>query len=327
MDDARFDTLTLARDDPHESPDVRKTNPALRAEALRQLRWQQRHWVRLLAMHVLGTPCLIDPDQRAALSNGLDLLREAGEDVPPRFYQRGSRARTMNVAGGATGTVRLAGLLADITRVLAWFDPEPSTSDPVLSAEHPRPGMEADRGPNLLGSTATNPDSIAPCARKTHGADAAGRASSAGSSRQVVQGGGGVSWKPTDEGHEAAAGGWVVGDRVRARANEIKVRAGSRGTVMGFSSVGGHPLVDFAGSGLVLIRAEHLERDDDAPPEAKSTGGSRAGTTRLSATPRPSAVAAPPSPPPPDWFDRPPQPQGETEIASPSEQPDEEIAP
>ena len=133
-----------------------------------------------------------------------------------------------------------------------------------------------------------------------------------------------MTWKPTDEGHEAAAGGWVVGDRVRARANEIKVRAGSRGTVMGFSSVGGHPLVDFAGSGLVLIRAEHLERDDDSTPESRSPGGPRSsGTTRLSSTPRPSAIEAAPSPPPPDWFDRPPQPQGDTEKASTSEQSDE----
>ena len=136
-----------------------------------------------------------------------------------------------------------------------------------------------------------------------------------------------MTWKPTGEGHEAAAGGWIVGDRVRARANEIKVRAGSRGAVMGFSSVGGHPLVDFAGSGLVLIRAEHLERDDDSTPEARATGRPRPGATRLSATPRPAAVAAAPSPPPPDWFDRPPQPQGDTEEASTPEQSDDTIAP
>ena len=56
-----------------------------------------------------------------------------------------------------------------------------------------------------------------------------------------------MNWKPTDEGHEAAAGEWTAGDRVKARANTIKVRTGSPGTVMGFSTVGGHPLVDFAG--------------------------------------------------------------------------------
>ena len=117
-----------------------------------------------------------------------------------------------------------------------------------------------------------------------------------------------MNWKPIDEGHAAAAGEWTVGDQVAARANEIKVRTGSRGTVVGFSSVGGHPLVDFSGSGLVLIRAEHLQRAGDAPPEARSPGRPRSsGTTRLSDTPRARAVVAAPSPPPPDWFDRPPQ--------------------
>jgi hypothetical protein len=117
-----------------------------------------------------------------------------------------------------------------------------------------------------------------------------------------------VTWKPVDEGHEAAAGEWTAGDRVTARANAIKVRTGSRGTVVGFSSVGGHPLVDFAGPGLVLIRAEHLARDDDSTTEVRPPGGPRSpSTTRLSATPRPPADEAAPSPPPPDWFDRAPQ--------------------
>jgi hypothetical protein len=118
-----------------------------------------------------------------------------------------------------------------------------------------------------------------------------------------------MSWKPTDADVAAAAGEWIVGDQVKARANEIKVRAGSQGTVMGFSSVGGHPLVDFRGSGLVLIRAEHLERNNDSPSAVRAPGrlGS-SGTTRLSSTPRPRAVALALPPPVPDWCDRPPQP-------------------
>src|SRR5215207_7965112 len=101
-----------------------------------------------------------------------------------------------------------------------------------------------------------------------------------------------MNWKPTDEDFEAAAGEWIVGDQVKARANEIKVPAGSRGTVMGFSSVGGHPLVDFRGPGLVLIRAEHLERDNDSPLAARASSSSGStGTTRLSSTPRPRAAA------------------------------------
>jgi hypothetical protein len=126
--------------------------------------------------------------------------------------------------------------------------------------------------------------------------------------------GGGMSWKPTDADHDAAAGEWVIGDRVKARANEIKVPAGRRGIVMGFSSVGGHPLVDFSGSGLVLIRAEHLERDNDAEPGARASGrpGS-SGTTRLSSTPRPAPVPVTPPPPLPDWYDRPSQPVADEE--------------
>jgi len=142
-----------------------------------------------------------------------------------------------------------------------------------------------------------------------------------------AEGGGGMTWKPTDERHEAAAGEWSVGDRVTARANEINVRTGSRGTVVGFSEAGGHPLVDFDDSGLVLIRAEHLERDD-APAEARSPGGPRSsGTTRLSATPRPPAVEAAPPPPPPEWFARPPQPPADQGNATAPEQSDEEIVP
>jgi hypothetical protein len=137
-----------------------------------------------------------------------------------------------------------------------------------------------------------------------------------------------VTWKSIDEGHEAAAGGWTVGDQVTARANEIKVRAGSRGTVVGFSAVGGHPLVNFAGSGLVLIRAEHLQDDGDSTAEVRSPGSPRSsGTVRLSNTPRPPAIAAAPSLPPPDWCDRPPQPQLFDGKASRREHSDEKIAP
>src|SRR5215211_4613617 len=123
-----------------------------------------------------------------------------------------------------------------------------------------------------------------------------------------------MSWKPTDEAFAAAAGEWIVGDQVRARANEIKVPRGSQGTVVGFSSVGGHPLVDFRGWGLVLIRAEHLERDNNSSLSARVTGRSGpSGTTRLSSTPRPRAAAVALPPPLPDWFDRPPQPPADAE--------------
>ena len=134
------------------------------------------------------------------------------------------------------------------------------------------------------------------------------------SSRPVGHDAPAVTWKLTDEGHDAAAGDWTIGDRVTACATATTVRAGSCGTVVGFSGVGGHPLVDFDGAARVLIRAEHLRAehrdcDDDVPAEARSSDRTRSfGTTRLSATPRPAAVAAAPAPPPADWFDRQPPP-------------------
>jgi hypothetical protein len=154
------------------------------------------------------------------------------------------------------------------------------------------------------------------------------RTSGGGGPQEVDRGGGSVTWKPRDENHEAAAGEWIVGDRVTARANAIKVRTRRRGTVVGFSSVGGHPLVDFAGSGLVLIRAEHLARDDDSTTEVRSPSSPRSpGTTRLSDTPRPPTVAALPPPPPPDWFDRPPQLQVPNGKAFPTQLSNENLTP
>jgi hypothetical protein len=92
--------------------------------------------------------------------------------------------------------------------------------------------------------------------------------------------------------------------------------------------VGGHPLVDFVGSGLVLIRAEHLQGDGDSTAEARSPGSPRSsGTIRLSNTPRPPAIAAAPSLPPPDWCDRPAQPQLFDGKASRREHSDKKIAP
>jgi hypothetical protein len=287
-------------------------NAALRAEALRQLHWQQQEWERRLATHPPDAPCLVPRAHRAGLDDGLDLLREAGEYIPPWLHRRGSIVRSTNVAGGVTGTMSLTNLVADISRVLAWFDPKSIALGQRVSAEHPQPG--ADAAPRTHGGLApsrTNPDSRVPGDRDTPRAGVATCTSGERRFRQGDQGGGSVNWKPTDEGHEAAAGEWTVGDRVTAGANEIKVRTGSRGTVVGFSSVGGHPLVDFSGSGLVLIRAEHLVRNDDSTTEVRTPGQPRsAGTTRLSATPRAPAMTAAPLPPPPDWFDRPPQLQG-----------------
>jgi hypothetical protein len=285
MDADRFATGGPTRPDPHAAPGPGTVNATLRTEALRQLRWQQREWTRILATQA---PDLIAAAARAGFTDGLDLLRKAGEDVPSWLYRRGALVETW----GATARVALTKLLADLTQVLAWFDPEPSAGDQTVSAAHLVPGADGERGLHGGGSPAPNPDGMAPGVRSMPGAGAPGCASGDGG--------------PRGGGHGAAAGDWIVGDRVTARANAITVPAGRRGTVRGFSSGGGHPLVDFHAAGLVLIRAEHLDRDADAPAEASSPGRPRAsGTTRLSATLRPRPVAATLPPPPPDWCDQP----------------------
>jgi hypothetical protein len=307
MDGARFDSRTFARHDARSGPVFREDTVLPRAEALRRLRWQQREWAHMLATHALGTPCLIALDDGPGLNDTLDLLQEAGEYVPARFYRRESLAPTTAVASGTAASVRLADLLADITQVLAWFDPEPIASGQGVSFEHLRPGVDAEPTTHDdLAGVSPNVDSPATGVRTTQGAGTAGWTSGDEVSWGVGQGGRDLTRKPTDEGHETAAGEWTVGDQVTACANAITVRAGSRGTVVGFSGEGGHPLVDFHGSGRVLICAEHLDRDADGPAQASSPGRPRfSGTTRLSATPRPPTVVAMPPPPPLDWCDRP----------------------
>ena len=344
MDADRFATRTSARPDPHAAPGPRTVNAALRAEALRQLHWQQRDWARILATR---DPDLIAAAARTGFTDGLDLLREAGADVPSWLYRRGGRER---FTAGASGTTRvsLTVLVADLTQALAWFDPEPSAS---VQIERPWRGADAasarkQTAATTINMTAAGPEArpdIATCAKAPQAQRGAatgldhvpqrtcdpvvhhpdptclrayqtGSARGEGSSRPVGHDTPAVTWTPTSERHDAAAGDWTIGDRVTARTTAITVRAGSCGTVVGFSGVGGHPLVDFAGPGRVLIRAEqlraeHRERDDEAPTAARSPGTLRSsGTIRLSATPRPPAGETVPVPPPPDWFDRQPPP-------------------
>ena len=124
MDADPREPVTHARPEAPPTPAGHDVNAALRAEALRQLRWQQRTWQRHLALHPPGTPCLIPSVERAGLTTGLVLLQEAGEDVPAWLSQRRSLVRTAHAASGTAARVRLVPLLATVTRVLEWFDPE-----------------------------------------------------------------------------------------------------------------------------------------------------------------------------------------------------------
>ena len=58
---------------------------ALRAEAVRQSRWVQRAWTRTRTTHMAGASGLIGPTTRARRSDGMDGLRQMGEDVPSWF--------------------------------------------------------------------------------------------------------------------------------------------------------------------------------------------------------------------------------------------------
>jgi hypothetical protein len=139
MDTDHFKSLaprTPARPDTGCDSGVGAGRGALRAEALRQLRWQQREWERVLAAHPTGTPCLVAASQWAGLTDGLELLQQAGEEVPSWLYRRGSLQRITDAAGGTTTGVSVAGLLAAITRVLAWFDSAPGPLGAGVVSEH-----------------------------------------------------------------------------------------------------------------------------------------------------------------------------------------------
>ena len=58
---------------------------AVRAEAVRQVRWLQRAWARTLPTHAAGAPGLIVPTARARRTDDPDGLWQAGEDVPSWF--------------------------------------------------------------------------------------------------------------------------------------------------------------------------------------------------------------------------------------------------
>ena len=58
---------------------------AVRAEALRQLRWLQRAWARSLTIHTPGASGLFGLPAHAGRTDGPNGLRQAGEDVPSWF--------------------------------------------------------------------------------------------------------------------------------------------------------------------------------------------------------------------------------------------------
>ena len=58
---------------------------AVRAEAVRQVRWLQRAWARALAAHTPGASGPIGSTARARRADETDVLWQMGEDVPSWF--------------------------------------------------------------------------------------------------------------------------------------------------------------------------------------------------------------------------------------------------
>jgi hypothetical protein len=59
----------------------------------------------------------------------------------------------------------------------------------------------------------------------------------------------------------------AIGDTVRVLPNPVKAPVGSIGTVVGFTEMGGHPLVAFAANGRSLIPARCLEQVAGPAPQ------------------------------------------------------------
>jgi len=77
--------LTPALGDTDCDFSARGGHRALRAEAVRQVRWLQRAWARTLTTHTAAASGLIVPPAHARRTNGADELRQMGEDVPSWF--------------------------------------------------------------------------------------------------------------------------------------------------------------------------------------------------------------------------------------------------
>jgi hypothetical protein len=65
--------------------DARGSLRAVRAEAVRQLRWLQGAWARTLTTDMSGVPGPIGSTARVRRADANDVRRQMGEDVPSWF--------------------------------------------------------------------------------------------------------------------------------------------------------------------------------------------------------------------------------------------------
>jgi hypothetical protein len=115
------------------APRVDDRRAQLRAEALRQLRWQQQQWQQIMAQAAPGAPVLTSLEDRVWFHGCLDMLRHAGEEVPQALYRHGSIIPARPQEGRETASISLTALVADVARVLEFFALD-ADEDPVASA-------------------------------------------------------------------------------------------------------------------------------------------------------------------------------------------------
>ena len=121
-------------DSQRDPPRKAERRAQLRTEALRQLRWQQQQWQQIIAQAPPGAPVLASPEARTWFHSCLDMLRDAGEEVPQALYRHGSIISARPQEGRKTASISLTALVADVSRVLAYFtdeaDAEPDAAAP-----------------------------------------------------------------------------------------------------------------------------------------------------------------------------------------------------
>ena len=88
MNTEHFESLARLTPTLHDTDcdfSARGGHRAVRAEAVRQVRWLQRAWARPRTSQTPGASGSIRPTARGGHPDGPDVLRQAGEDVPSWF--------------------------------------------------------------------------------------------------------------------------------------------------------------------------------------------------------------------------------------------------
>ena len=110
---------------------------ALRAEAVRHVRWLQRACSRSLTTQTSSAPSPIGATARARRTGGTEVHRQMGEDIPSWFDEGAPRVRRVAVPNGPA-RVCLADEVAESTRVHACLGATAVvTADDLRAKERP----------------------------------------------------------------------------------------------------------------------------------------------------------------------------------------------